>query len=131
MIRPIDKSLTYPIRQAAMYPDKPLSHVMMDIDDDGDHFAYYFDDQLVSVISLFRTGQAIQFRKFATLPAQQGHGYGSKLLTWVFEYAKSQGVERVWCNARLDKVEYYKKFGLLETPETFVRGDLTYVIMSN
>jgi len=129
MIKRIDYKDTYPIRQMAMYPDKPIEHVMMPIDPDGHHFGFYVDDTLVSVISLFDVEGTLQFRKFATLPDMQGRGYGSILLHWVFEYALNKDYHEIWCNARYDKRQYYARFGMVESDKHFERGGIPYVIM--
>jgi GNAT superfamily N-acetyltransferase len=132
--------------------------------DDGDTDR----DQPVSVVSVFLTPMTspstttslapveAQFRKFATETHHQGKGYGTQLLTHMFETlsaSQQRGeepegwensdlgrdvvaapvaavVKRVWCNARTDKAEFYRRrFGMVETNTTFTRDGQSYVIM--
>lgn len=39
------------------------------------------------------------------------------------------GVKTIWCNARTDKVSFYKRLGMKETGEEFVKEKVEYVIM--
>ena len=109
------------------------------------------DDNPISVVSLFITPPTTtttrkkmedddasdvydeaQFRKFCTDTSYQGNGYGTLLLKYMFDTIQTEypNVNRVWCNARKDKTKFYnKRFGMVETDETFVRGDIEYVIM--
>ncbi|WP_170829689.1 GNAT family N-acetyltransferase [Terribacillus halophilus] len=40
---------------------------------------------------------------------EQGKGYGSLLLHYTLNQCLRLGVRKVWCNAREDKVKFYKK----------------------
>jgi ribosomal protein S18 acetylase RimI-like enzyme len=152
----IPASRTWPLRHKVMWPDKTIDYVKVPNDEDGMHFGLMIpaisndhgtvkkdhisgvepaeDEVLVSVVSLFVDGTAkdAQFRKFATDTDQQGKGYGSQLLSYMFEEIEGgniRGIEKVWCNARVDKTDFYKRFGMLETEQTFSRGSQDYVIM--
>lgn len=117
------------MRQKAMWPDRDISYVQLPEDEAGQHFGFFVDEKLVSVVSLFVAGRKAQFRKFATLPEQQGRGYGTQLLHHLKQEAAAQGVEILWCNARQDKAAFYKRFGLSATEEQFRKGGQHYVIM--
>lgn len=117
------------LRQKVMWPDKDIGFVKLEDDPAGTHYGFYVEDQLTSVVSLFLEGDDAQFRKFATLQEQQGKGYGSKLLQFTLEEAKRQGARRIWCNARANKVDYYAKFGLQPTDESFEKAGVRYVIL--
>ncbi|TYA75063.1 GNAT family N-acetyltransferase [Seonamhaeicola marinus] len=112
-----------------MWPNKPKNYVRLANDENAIHFGLYLDMSLISIVSLFSKDNELQFRKFATLQSYQGKGYGSKLLSYCFAYAKNEGYRKIWCNARTDKSAFYKKFGLKETDTTFEKGGLQYVIM--
>jgi GNAT superfamily N-acetyltransferase len=130
-IRRISKEEVWPIRQAVMWPDRDIEYVKLPDDEEGSHYGLFDGPRLVSVVSLFVNGQEqeAQFRKFATLEQEQGRGYGSRLLSYVMNTAREQGIRRIWCNARATKAGFYAKFGLLETDQVFVKGGLDYVIM--
>lgn len=97
-----------------------MSIEAMQLPDDatGLHLGLFNEEELCSVISLFMRAESMQFRKFATLPHCQGKGYGTQLLTHIFDMAKEKGVQRIWCNARTSATKMYRRFGMLpfETP---------------
>ena len=128
-IEQIHPALTWRIRQEAMYPDQPLDFVKLDSDYDGLHFGLYADDQLTSVISLFEEADAWQFRKFATLPESQGKGFGTLLLQHIISYARTQGAQKLWCNARVSALAFYAKFGFQLTEKTYTKNGYDFVIM--
>lgn len=125
MIKEIPYELTYAIRQQVMWPDKPIEFIHVEGDETADHFGYFDQDKLVSVISVFKTEEGFQFRKFATLVDYQGQGIGSKLLEYILK--KYYGV--IWCNARIEKTGFYERFGLKRTHMFFEKGGKHYVIM--
>lgn len=113
-----------------MWPDKPMKYIKLPEDADGKHFGLFVDDKLVSVISLFINKHEAQFRKFATLETEQGKGYGTKLLTYVISnVSKNFNITRLWCNARVEKTDFYSHFGLQPTEKKFTKGGIDYVIM--
>lgn len=130
-IHPITAAETWPIRHAVMWPEQPLEFVKLERDEiDGLHYGLFVDAALTSIISVFMQGTALQFRKFATLKSQQGKGYGSALLRYVVEVvAAEHGVTQIWCNARVEKVGYYRKFGLEETEERYEKGGKEFVVL--
>ncbi len=128
-ITTITAAETWPIRHVAMWPDRSPSYVQLEQDAEGLHLGLYEGDRIVSVISAFIDGETAQFRKFATLPDYQGRGLGSRLLTTLLTQLIDSGVQRIWCNARVERTGYYHRFGLVETGERFTRGGRDYVIM--
>ena len=120
---------TWRIRHEVMWPDRELDYVKLPEDDEGVHFGLYVEGKLVSVVSAFENGKEAQFRKFATLEAHQGKGYGSQLLNYLFEWLTEQGAVRIWCNARIEKCGFYERFGMVKTDETFQKGGKDYVVM--
>lgn len=128
-IRKIQPEDTYDIRHKVMWAHKPLEFVKVDEDTEGVHFGLFEDTQLISVVSLFYKNDEVQFRKFATLTAFQGRGFGTHLLKHIFQLLEKQGVKKVWCNARSNKTTFYAKFGMTETSVRFQKEGLEYVVM--
>jgi len=128
-IQPIPPEATWPIRHQVLWPNRPMEYVQLPDDSQGLHFGLWTAHQLVSVISLFISEESAQFRKFATLEAEQGKGYGSQLLHRVIQEARQRGLQRLWCNARADKIAFYERFGLQATEKTFVKGGINYIIL--
>lgn len=101
-----------------MYPGLSIEEVKLPDDEAGLHLGLYNEGQLCSVISLFQN-EGLQFRKFATVQAVQGRGFGSYLLEYVFDYAKQKGIKRIWCNARTTAVGLYERFGMQPFGDTW------------
>lgn len=114
------------IRHLVLWPDKPREFVKVPEDESGIHFGLYFEGALVSVISLFGDAQCIRFRKFATLPALQGKGLGSRLLQHAIMYAQTEGYTRMWCDARTEALGFYERFGFRKFSEPFFKEHIEY-----
>jgi GNAT superfamily N-acetyltransferase len=128
-IRQVDEEEVWELRHKVMWPDKPFDYIKLEDDDLGIHYGLFKGDILISVISLFINNGECQFRKFATIQLEQGKGYGSTLLEYVIKEAQNNGVMKIWCNARKNKVNFYKKFGLQETSTSFIKECKHYVLM--
>lgn len=114
-----------------MWPNKPFDYIKLEADEKGRHYGLFVNKELVSVISLFidEKDMDAQFRKFATLASYQGKGYGTALIKHLFSELAPLNVERIWCNARIHKAEFYERFGMTQTEETFFKGEIEYVVM--
>ena len=130
VIRKIKMEQTWPIRHEVMWPDQPFDFIKLAADAEATHFGLHINEELVSIISLFPQGAKAQFRKFATLVKDQGKGHGTTLLNHIIDYAKAQGFEQLWCNARVDKTAYYERFGLYPTGETYHKRGIDFAILS-
>jgi GNAT superfamily N-acetyltransferase len=125
----VNLDLVWSIRHQVMWPDRDIDFVRVKGDSDAVHVGLYLTEKLVTVISVFTDGKDAQFRKFATLKAHQGNGYGFLLLHHVLSGLREDGYSRIWCNARRSKAVFYEKFGLECSPEVFTKGGLDYVVM--
>lgn len=128
-IREISSAEAWLIRHQVMWPNEPLDYVKLPNDDAGIHYGLFLGSQLTSVVSLFVINQEAQFRKLATFVSEQGHGFGTELLSHLFKQIESLEVKRIWCNARVDKASFYHRFGLKETAPSFVKNGQSYVVM--
>ncbi len=129
-IKTIEAEQTWPIRHEVMWPDQPFDFIQLDLDSEATHFGLFLQEELVSILSLFPQGEKAQFRKFATLVAHQGKGYGTLLLKHTIQYTHEQGFQELWCNARVDKTAYYERFGLYPTGETYHKRGIDFAILS-
>jgi GNAT superfamily N-acetyltransferase len=129
IIKEIKPEETWPVRQEAMWPGKPLEFVQLPDDDTGTHYGLFAEGALTSVVSCFDKEAEMQFRKLATLTPKQGKGYGSRLLQHILDEARSKGIKRVWCNARVNKKAFYEKFGLADTGKRFSKEGVEFTIM--
>jgi len=129
IIKKIPTAETYPLRQAVLWPNQPISYIQLAEDAEGIHFGLFKNKQLISVISLFIDGESVQFRKFATHTDEQGRGYGTDLLQHTIDFATTENIKLLWCNARVDKTNFYKKFGFQETSKTYIKKGVKFIIL--
>lgn len=129
VVEQIFSSLTWRIRQLAMYPEKEIKQMELANDFDGIHFGIYHEYELTGVVSLFENDKTAQFRKMAILPEAQGKGFGKQLLLYLIDYCKQQKIEILWCNARTSATEFYKKIGFATIGEPYLQNQLEYIKM--
>ena len=139
-IKRITPEETYPLRHAVLWPDKPLDFVKIDNDADGHHYGAFQNGELVAVISVFVDGRTAspgranpgrsRFRKFATRPDCQRQGIGTLLLNRVIADARQAGATLLWCDARLDAADFYRRFGMEAVSEVFYKGPIPYAKFS-
>lgn len=125
-IRTISPEATYPLRHQVLWPHKPLDFVKVADDDTGLHYGAFAGLELVAVISLFIEGDIARFRKFATRPDYQRKGIGTMLLRQVIDEARQRQARLLWCDARQDAADFYRKFGMEIEGATFFKGSLPY-----
>ena len=128
-IKETDLSRVWKLRYEIMYPEKDIEYVKLEEDEKGIHLGLYADDKLMSVISLFTENDSIQFRKFATLAAEQGKGYGTMLLNEVIDYAGRNNIKKIWCNSRIEKTGFYEKFGFKKTNKKYEQDGRRFIIV--
>jgi predicted GNAT family N-acyltransferase len=126
-IQEISLETVWQIRHQVMWPERDASFVRIPEDTDAKHLGVVVDGQCVSIISLFKTPDDLQFRKFATLVSAQGKGYGSALLAHVIQ---SNPHQTIWCHARVEKQAYYEKFGFVGRDMPFEKNGKIYVRMT-
>jgi len=112
-----------------MWPDEDIAYVKLPEDELGIHYGLFVNDKLTAVVSLFIKNREAQFRKLATAIAAQGNGYGTLLLKHLMQETEALNVNRIWCNARVDKASFYHRFGLKETAHSFSKNGQSYVVM--
>ncbi|QHV94695.1 GNAT family N-acetyltransferase [Spirosoma endbachense] len=130
LIQSITPEQTYQLRHSVLWPDKPIDYVKVENDSDGFHFGAFRDDKLIAVISLFVDEQTARFRKFATDPDHQHQGIGTKLLSHVIAEARRLGATLLWCDARLDAADFYRRFDMEAVSEVFYKGPIPYARFS-
>ena len=124
---PLD--IVWEMRQKVMYPHLSMEEIKLEEDKRGIHLGIKEDGLFVSVVSLFQHGSEWQFRKFATLEEVQGRGYGTLLLKWLVEFVQQKGATRLWCNARVNALGFYKKQDFEPFGETWNQLGFQFVKM--
>jgi predicted GNAT family N-acyltransferase len=125
----ISAEQTWPLRHRMLWPDENPESIKLSEDHNGIHFGLKKNGQLISVISIFIKRDEAQFRKFATEVNEQNQGHGTKLLTYIIDFLSGMKIKRIWCNARKDKIDFYRRFGMEPTDQEFSKGGIFYVRM--
>ena len=78
------------------------------------HFGGIINDKVISVATIFpdfiNSGYKIwQLRGMATLPNYQNRGIGTKLLNKCEIYINLYAGHTIWCNARINAINFYLK----------------------
>lgn len=128
-IKNVPLDTVWQMRQHVMYPAFSIDQVKLPDDETGVHLGIYVNGEVVSVVSVFITNGALQFRKFATSTACQGKGYGSLLLQQVMQLAAERHCTSVWCNARTTAAGFYHRFGMQEKGDTWTQNGHVFVRM--
>lgn len=128
-IKIISTQDTLEIRHKVMWPNKPVKYIELPDDDIARHFGLFVNGEITSIISLFSIDGVVQFRKFATLNKYQGLGFGSLLLKNIIKLLEKENIKKLWCNARVEKKNFYKNFNLKTTNKLFKKGNIEYVVM--
>jgi len=122
---------TYALRHQVMWPNMPLEFVQLKDDAKGIHFGLFKNTKLIGVVSLFVTATGAQFRKLAIAGAEQGKGYGTRLVQHIIEHVNTdKNSTHLWCNARADKIKFYQKFGMVESGERFQKEGVAFCVMT-
>lgn len=114
-IRFISAEETYPIRKEVLRKNIDLPYKLEgDFDKDTIHLGAYVDEDLVSIVTLINknkemlTGEQFQLRGMGTLSKYRGKGYGKLLVKKAEEYLIDRNIHKIWCNARIEAIYFYK-----------------------
>ncbi len=78
------------------------------------------DEQPIGFLSLRRVDDSVvQLRQMVIEPEFQGQGFGSDLVEFAEQVAKSEGYTRIVLDAREESLEFYNKNGYLPMGEKF------------
>jgi ribosomal protein S18 acetylase RimI-like enzyme len=132
-IRKITAAETRILRQIVLRPNQKAEDLVYPGDDSPEsyHGGIFLEDKLVGIATVYKesrpggeTGNSWRLRGMATLPEVQGQGYGKALLNNCIEYIKSNGGKTLWCNARINALEFYRGLGFETIGETFDIPDI-------
>ena len=129
-IKEVSWEETIPIRHRVLWPNKPPRFCHIKNDNNGWHFGFYIEQQLISVASVYPSMESAQLRKFATLEEAQGRGVGTALLEHIISTVKEKGVRHFWCDARETAIGFYERFGMHREGERFYKSNIPYFKMS-
>jgi GNAT superfamily N-acetyltransferase len=135
-VRVVDWRVVLPLRWQVLRPGRPVESAYFPGDKAPTtlHLAAYIGKEVVGVASFYEEafpwadigGYAYRLRGMATAPAyQRKAGIGTQILQTAWPLLQAQGVEVVWCYARLEAVPFYAKnnfrhyepAGIIEIPD--------------
>ncbi|MGK9174897.1 GNAT family N-acetyltransferase [Yokenella regensburgei] len=118
------------IRHAILWPHLPREASRVEGDEEAQHFGVVHEEMIVSCLSVFICdASTCQIRKFATLKAYQGQGFGGFLFQSVLERMAKAGITHFHLNARTSATGFYEKFGFISEGETFFKKGIEFVRM--
>lgn len=125
-IRFINAEETYPVRREVLRKDIDLPYKFEgDFDKDTFHLGAYDGDELVSIATLIKRssevlrGEGFQLRGMGTLLKYRRKGYGKFLVLRAEEYLMSKNIHKIWCNARVESLNFYIKLNFKIIGESF------------
>ena len=128
MIKEIQSSETYLVRQEELRKGKPLETCHFEGDDAETtmHFGIELNEKIIGIVSVYQVNSQLfdienqfQIRGMAVLNEFQGNGFGSQLLAEAENYCTSQKASVIWFNAREKAVPFYKKSGYQTKGDSF------------
>ena len=126
-IRFIKAEQTFPIRREVLRKNIDLPYKLEgDFDKETFHLGAFVNDELVSIVSLMKKnidvlkGEQYQLRGMATAAKYRGRGYGKLLALRSEEVLVSRNIHKIWCNARIEALDFYKSLNYIILGETFI-----------
>jgi GNAT superfamily N-acetyltransferase len=116
-IRKISADEAQPLRAAILRPGVPFEASVYPLDYNAEsmHMGAFEDNELVTVASIFHepppgeeNPEAYRLRGMVTLPEKQRRGYGRAVLLRCIAHIARQHGTLLWCNARIDAVDFYR-----------------------
>ena len=124
-IKKVPIKLIYPFRKKSLYINKKVANSIYKEDSLKKtlHIALFEHESLVSGVTLiqnkeFNNFNSLQIRGMFTLKKKIRKGFGTILLNYVKQNILKKK-QILWCNARLDALDFYKKNGFIEFGSSF------------
>ena len=120
MIKEIQASETYWVRQEVLRKGKPIETCYFEGDDAETtmHFGIELNEKIIGIVSVYQVNSKLfeiehqfQIRGMAVLIEFQGNGFGTELLVEAENYCFEQKARVIWFNAREKAVPFYEKSG--------------------
>jgi len=130
-VQPIDGLQTHALRHAVLRPHQTLGEMVYDGDDHAEtiHLGAFMADAPDTIVGVVTLAPAPmpgspkerdwRLRGMAVDSATQGKGVGRWIVEHAFDEAAARGGRRLWCNARVRAMGFYKKLGFVAHGERF------------
>lgn len=113
-------------RQAMLWPNMPISHVMVAQDDAAIHLCARSNGKIYAAGSFFLTDERAQLRKLAVDPQCRGKGIGRRLVSFGSDVVRKEGARELWCDARVDSIGFYEKLGFQVGGQVYLKSEERY-----
>jgi ribosomal protein S18 acetylase RimI-like enzyme len=119
-LKRISSNTARELRRIVLKKNQPDSEFFYPGDDDEltFHGGLFVNNELVAIASMFKQEHPLKnvknswrLRGMAVSYNYQKNGFGTKVLKFCIENIKNLGAEILWCNARLEAIGFYKKYG--------------------
>lgn len=101
-----------------------------ELDGDAIHFLLYDDSgKACACCRLVYVDQHHKIGRLAVLKEERHKGYASVLLQTAENYARTQGIERIYLNAQTSAQPLYEKAGYLAFGEVFDEANIEHIAM--
>jgi GNAT superfamily N-acetyltransferase len=120
MIKEIQASETYWVRQEVLRKGKPIETCHFEGDDavTTTHFGIELNKKIIGIVSVYQANSKLffdehqfQIRGMAVLEAHQKKGYGALLIERAEKYCFEKNASLIWFNAREKAAPFYEKSG--------------------
>lgn len=120
-VKKIPASACYPLRHKVLWPhlEKQDCGIDSDLLPEAFQLGSFYKGQLISIGSFFpqknkhfSAQKQFRLRAMATDPDFRGLQSGKRLMEVAFDFLKKDGVDILWCDARLVATGFYDKLGL-------------------
>ena len=126
IVREVTPYQTYEIRKDVLRDNIALTEKMDgDFDDSTIHFGVFKNEEIVCVATFMQhnsdcfKGIQYRLRGMATKKEFQYKGFGRLILEKAIERLKNKSVAVLWCNARVNALNFYEKNGFKIIEEEF------------
>ncbi|MEP2781774.1 MAG: GNAT family N-acetyltransferase [Pseudoruegeria sp.] len=126
--RTLSPQATLALRQAVLWPEKPIADLTVPNDETALHLGLFIKDQHIGVASFFPDNLTVRLRKMAIANSHQGRGLGATLLQEGAHRLKHDGYRELWCDARVNALGFYQKLGFNIDPDRFEKSGLIYQV---
>ena len=116
IVKKITAKDTYEIRQEILRKGIDLPYMFDgDLDKETFHLGAFDENKLVAIATFMKSvnecfnSSQYQLRGMATIEIARGKGCGKMMITNAANYLKIKNVKVLWCNARVEALEFYTK----------------------
>jgi len=127
-LKQISANTARELRRIVLKKNQPDSEFFYPGDDDSltFHGGLFYNNKLIACASMFKQEHPFKnlenswrLRGMAVDFNYQRKGYGNKVLSFCIENIKLHNAKILWCNARLEAVDFYKKYGFQIVSDLF------------